>query len=85
MNFLSLINFILSGIAILSFCRVILGPTPYDRLIGFNLASGVITVIMVVYAVELNRIIYMDVALVYALLSFIGVIAIAKYLRAGDR
>ncbi|PIZ17169.1 cation:proton antiporter [Candidatus Desantisbacteria bacterium CG_4_10_14_0_8_um_filter_39_17] len=78
-------NFILSGIAILSFCRVILGPTPYDRLIGFNLASGVITVIMVVYAVELNRIIYMDVALVYALLSFIGVIAIAKYLRAGDR
>lgn len=82
LSLLWMISLILAALAFLSLYRVIFGPTPYDRLLGVNLVSSIVTVIIVLLAIHFQRRIYMDVALVYALLSFIGVIALAKYLRA---
>ena len=81
-DLLWVISLILAALVFLSLYRVILGPTAYDRLLGVNLISSIVTVIIVVLSVHFRRRIYMDVALVYALLSFISVIALAKYLRA---
>jgi len=77
-----MISLILTVLSFLSLYRVIFGPTAYDRVLGVNLISSMVTVIIVILAVRFQRRIYMDVALVYVLLSFIGVIALAKYLRA---
>ncbi len=85
LNLLWMTALILAALAFLSLYRVIFGPTSYDRLLGVNLISSMVTVIIVILAIRFQRRIYMDVALVYALLSFIGVIALAKYLRAGTR
>ncbi|HHJ00935.1 MAG TPA: cation:proton antiporter [Candidatus Aerophobetes bacterium] len=85
LNLLWMTALILAVLAFLSLYRVIFGPTSYDRLLGVNLISSMVTVIIVILAIRFQRRIYMDVALVYALLSFIGVIALAKYLRAGIR
>jgi len=78
---LELISFALLLISGLSLGRVIFGPSPEDRMIGFNLIVSQTVGIMVVIAVRFRREIYLDVALVYAILGFISIVAIAKYLR----
>ena len=65
----------------LAFVRMILGPTAADRTVALD-GMTIITISLIVYlAYYLNRIIYLDVAIVYALMSFIGVVAVARYLE----
>lgn len=73
---------ILAGIAfLLAFWRFIKGPTAADRVIAFDVLT-VISITFIVFAALIEeRGIYLDVALVYALLSFLGVIAVARYLE----
>ena len=80
---LDIVIFILMGISVLSMVRVVIGPTSEDRMIGLNLVLAQISAILVLIAVKYNRSIYLDVALVYAILGFIGILAIARYI--GDR
>jgi multicomponent Na+:H+ antiporter subunit F len=76
---LDVVIFALIGISIMSMVRVIIGPTPEDRLIGLNLVVAQVVGILVIIAVKFDRSIYLDVALVYAILGFMGILAIAKY------
>lgn len=60
--------------------RFVRGPNAVNRVVAFDVLTVIsITGIVLVALIE-NRIIYLDVALVYALLSFLGVIVIARYL-----
>jgi len=77
---LDIVIFTLLGISIVSMVRVIIGPTPEDRLVGLNLVVAQVVGILVIIAVKFDRSIYLDVALVYAMLGFVGILAIAKYL-----
>ncbi|MBI4756163.1 MAG: cation:proton antiporter [Betaproteobacteria bacterium] len=74
----------LAGIAfLLALYRFFRGPSAADRVIAFDVLTIVaITGIVLVAFVE-GRGIYLDVALIYALLSFLGVIAVARYLERG--
>ncbi len=73
---------ILSGIAfLLAMVRFIKGPSTFDRVIAFDVLTVVSITFIVLSALIEERGIYLDVALVYALLSFLGVIAIARYLE----
>lgn len=76
---------VLSITSLLSLYRVILGPTVQDRLVGLNLIAAKTTVVMVLLAVLWDQKIFLDVALVYAILGYVGIIAIAKYLRKGQQ
>jgi multicomponent Na+:H+ antiporter subunit F len=68
---------------ILNLIRFLKGPTLIDKVIAFDaLTIGSLAIIGII-AVLANRMIYLDVAIVYALLSFIGIIVIAKYLFKG--
>jgi multicomponent Na+:H+ antiporter subunit F len=77
---LELVIFSLIGISIMSMIRIIIGPTTEDRLIGLNLVVAQVVGILVTMAVKFDRSIYLDVALVYAILGFVSILAIAKYL-----
>lgn len=68
----------------MSLVRIVWGPTHFDRLIGLNLMVFNITVIIATQAVHLKRYVYFDVALVYAILGFVSVIAISKYLTGRE-
>ena len=68
----------LMGVTVLSLVRVIIGPEPEDRMIGLNLTASQVLAILVLTAVKLDRAIFLDVALVYAILGFIGMLAIAR-------
>ncbi|MGE5945071.1 MAG: monovalent cation/H+ antiporter complex subunit F [Betaproteobacteria bacterium] len=75
---------LLAGIAfLLALWRFFLGPSDADRVVAFDVLT-IITIsgILLVAYLE-GRGIYLDVALVYALLSFLGVIAVARYLERG--
>ena len=83
-EFLVVLAALLAGIAfLLALWRFFLGPSDADRVVAFDVLT-IITIsgILLVAYLE-GRGIYLDVALVYALLSFLGVIAVARYLERG--
>ncbi|ROO28099.1 monovalent cation/H+ antiporter complex subunit F [Salinisphaera japonica] len=64
--------------------RVLLGPTVYDRILGINL-FGTKTVLVIALLAFLNgRTDYLDLALTYALINFIGTVAVLKFMQYGD-
>lgn len=79
---LIIIAAILAGIAfLLALARFIEGPSAADRVVAFDVLTVISITFIVLSALIEKRGIYLDVALVYALLSFLGVIAIARYLE----
>lgn len=73
---------ILIGVAIiLDFIRAIIGPTGADRVVAMDVVTTVTVGLLVILAYYFGRGIYVDVAFVYAILSFVGVLAIARYLE----
>lgn len=72
-----------AGAVLLAATRLFRGPTAADRAVALDVLTLVFTPVMVGYAVLSGRSVYLDVALVYALLSFLGVIALARYLDRG--
>jgi len=72
----------LTGMA-LSFARLILGPTIADRAVALDGMTIIAISLIVFIAYYSNRVIYLDVAIVYGLISFIGIVAIARYLERG--
>ena len=63
--------------------RIYLGPTAPDRLVGMSTMTTLTTVLLVFLGYFFNRYVYIDVALVYAVLSYIGEVSIARYLEGG--
>ena len=73
---------VLAAVAfLLAFWRFVKGPSAADRVIAFDVLTIVSITFIVLGALAEGRGIYLDVALVYALLSFLGVIAVARYLE----
>ncbi len=71
----------LLGAMLIAVVRVWRGPLVYDRILGIN-AIGTKTVLFIaVLCFATGRPDYLDVALVYAMINFIGTIAILKFLH----
>ncbi|WP_334129320.1 monovalent cation/H+ antiporter complex subunit F [Sneathiella sp.] len=67
----------------LALLRAILGPTSYDRILAAN-AVGTKTVLLIgVMGFLSGRPDFLDLALVYALINFIGTLAVLKYFKFG--
>ncbi len=69
---------------ILAIIRIIKGPTAPDRVVGLDTVNTIVIVSMILFGAALREVIYIDVAIVYALLSFISTLFIAKYLEGGE-
>jgi len=70
---------------ILCLLRMMKGPTAPDRAVALDTSVTVTTALLVLIGLILKREIYLDVSLVYAVLTFIGSVAIARYLEGGIR
>lgn len=73
---------ILLGVAF-GVLRLILGKTVIDRVAAVDMLTVVSISLIALYAHVAGRSIYLDVALVYGVLSFLAVLAIARYLERG--
>lgn len=70
--------------AVLALARFVVGGAGADRVVAFDVLSVISVTIIVLVALITGRAIYLDVALVYALLSFLGVVVAARYLEGGE-
>lgn len=85
-----MVDFLVQGAALLTclafflaLYRFLKGPTVADRVVAFDVLTIIAVTAIVQIAYAEGRGIYLDVALVYALLSFLGVIVVARYLERG--
>ena len=68
----------------LALTRALLGPTVYDRVLAVN-SFGTKTVLLIaVFGFLTGRPDFLDISLIYALINFIGTIAVLKLLKFGD-
>ncbi len=68
----------------LALARAIAGPTVYDRIAAINMFGTKTVLLIAVFAFLSGRTDILDIALVYALISFIGVVATLKLVTHGD-
>ena len=61
--------------------RVIRGPTLLDRIVAADAIGVILTTVLVLLGHSLDRHLFLDVALVYAVLLFADVLIIARYLE----
>ncbi len=78
---------IAAGIALIALVtaayRFFRGPGAVDRVIAYDVLTIISISLIAVISYLARRVIYLDVAIVYGLLSFLGVIIVAKYLERG--
>ena len=69
---------------IMAIIRIIKGPSAPDRVVGLDTVNTIVITSMVIFGAATSQVIIIDVAIVYALLSYISTLFIAKYLEGGD-
>ncbi len=72
---------LLAASAVLAFVRLVLGGSLPDRVVALDLVAAVGVATCGVYAVLRGRTVFLDVAMLLALISFIGTVAFARYLE----
>jgi multicomponent Na+:H+ antiporter subunit F len=68
----------------LSFIRLVLGPTLADRVVALDLIGVLSVGLIALYAVSQEQAVYIDVAVVLALIAFLGTIAFAHFIEKGE-
>ena len=66
-----------------SVIRLVIGRTLIDRIVATDMLTVISISLIALYAHVSGRFIYIDVALVYGLLSFLAVLATARFLERG--
>jgi multicomponent Na+:H+ antiporter subunit F len=72
--------FCLAILMALATVRLVLGPTAPDRVIALDTVNTLTIAAMIIFGVIYQEIIFVDVAIVYGLLSFVSTLYIAKYI-----
>ncbi len=83
-SFIKISAVILSVSVILCMIRAIIGPETADRIIAVNVVCTKIIVIITMISFLLEESYFIDVALTYAMISFIASIIISKTIGAGE-
>ena len=81
--------FIVATIAVLvtmmlTLVRALLGPSIFDRLLAVNSLGTKTVLLIAVYGFMTGRPDFLDIALVYALINFVGTIAVLKFFEYDD-
>ena len=87
LNFFLITAVLITIFILMPLFRLITGPTIPDRVIALDTINTYIVAVMILFGAAFQEIIYIDVAIVYALLSYVATLYIAKYIerRAKDR
>jgi multicomponent Na+:H+ antiporter subunit F len=79
--FLEVVLGVLALAAVLGFVRLLRGPSLPDRVVAFDLLAAVGVGISAVYSMAHDQPVFLDVAVVLALISFVGTVAFARYIE----
>lgn len=88
MTLIDLATFVILPILTIAILLVLIrlgtGPTVTDRVIALDLLTTLGIGIISVYAISTNQPVFLDVAVVLALIAFLGTVAFAYYLEKRD-
>jgi multicomponent Na+:H+ antiporter subunit F len=73
---------------VLALIRMFLGPSLYDRVLALNVFGTKTVLLIGIVGFLTDRPDWLDIALLYALINFIGILAVLKFFRyrgLGDR
>jgi multicomponent Na+:H+ antiporter subunit F len=73
-------SFLLAAL-VLAFIRLLKGPSINDRIAAMDVIAIVVMGFIVVYSVLIEKEIYLDLAIIISLISFIGTVAVSTYLK----
>lgn len=70
---------------VLGFIRLLVGPSLPDRVVAFDFMAAVAVAVAGVTAIATDNPVFLDVAMVLALITFVGTVAFARYLERRGR
>ncbi len=68
----------------LALTRAVLGPSVYDRVLAVNMFGTKTVLLIAITAFAMDRTDFLDLALAYALINFIGVMAVLWFVHESD-
>jgi len=68
----------------LALVRAIVGPTVYDRVLALNIFGTKTVLLLALLAFISGRLDVLDIAIAYALINFIGIIAVLRFFEYGE-
>lgn len=83
--FLVLTLFMMIIAILASFIRLIIGPTIWDRILMVNLISAKVVMFIAVYAIYVDNIMILDIAISYGIIGFLTITLLSKYIMTGGR
>ena len=80
----SIVLGLLALASLFALIRLWMGPTSADRIVAADTLSVIATGGIIVLALIFDSLLYLDVALLYGVLAFVGIVALARAIE-GDR
>ncbi len=79
---IDILVFSLVGLGVLfAMIRLLIGPTPADRVVALDTFNIIVIGVIALLAYQFKNSLYLDIAIVYAILAFIETIVFARYLE----
>lgn len=69
----------------LCFARLIRGPELPDRVVALDTIGVHVVALAAIYSIRVGQVLFLDVAIVAALLAFLGTVAFGRYLEQQER
>jgi multicomponent Na+:H+ antiporter subunit F len=79
-----LILVLLSLAIFLAFSRLARGPSLADRVVALDLVTSLVVGVIAIYSVATSEPVFLDIALVLALITFLGTVAFARFIEKGE-
>ncbi len=80
----NLVMAMLSLALLLAFVRLVRGPSLPDRVVALELIATLAVGVIAVYDIATEQPVFLDVAIVVALIGFLGAVAFARYVEKGS-
>jgi multicomponent Na+:H+ antiporter subunit F len=75
---------LLTASMVLSFIRVVRGPSLPDRIIALDLIASVVVGILSIHAIRTTEYVFITAGIALALIAFIGTVALALFISRGE-
>jgi len=81
LEFVTIAVLLTMGLALI---RALRGPTVFDRILAVSMVTTKTTLLIAVVGFLFGRPDFLDIALLYALINFVGSIAVLKFFKYGN-
>jgi multisubunit Na+/H+ antiporter MnhF subunit len=75
--------FLVGAALVLAFVRLLIGPKAPDRIVAADTLTIITTAGIAGLAVLLGNVLYLNIALIYGVLSFVALVALARAIEGG--